>query len=75
MITLGTSKISLNENFKESIFSKGEHYSHCQSLAIIKNGKLNERWRYVCKECNKSFNDLTKSSLPYTKLPLAKWFK
>lgn len=75
MLTVGTSKSSLNENFKESRFSKGESCPHCQSTSIIKNGKLNERQRYVCKTCHKSFNDLTKSTLSCTKLPLDKWIE
>ena len=45
MLTVGTSKSSLNENFKESRFSKSESCPHCQSTSIIKNGKLNERQR------------------------------
>ena len=75
MLTVGTSKSSLNENFKESRFSKGEFCPYCKSISIIKNGKLNERQRYLCKNCNKSFNDLTKSALSCTKLPSDKWIE
>ena len=61
MLTLGSLKGYLNNDFKESRFSKGEVCPHCQSTSIVKNGKLNGKQRYLCKSCKKSFNDLTKS--------------
>ena len=75
MLTLGSLKGSLNNDFKESRFSKGEVCPHCQSNSIVKNGKLKYKQRYLCKTCNKSFNDLTKSALSCTKLPLEKWIE
>lgn len=75
MLTLGSLKGSLNNDFKESRFSKGEVCPHCQSTSIVKNGKLKDKQRYLCKTCNKSFNDLTKSALSCTKLPLEKWIE
>lgn len=75
MLTLGSLKGSLNNDFKESRFSKGEICPHCQSTSIVKNGKLNGKQRYLCKSCKKSFNDLTKSALSSTKLPLEKWIE
>lgn len=75
MLTLVSLKGSLNNDFKESRFSKGEVCPHCQSTSIVKNGKLKDKQRYLCKTCNKSFNDLTKSALSCTKLPLEKWIE
>jgi transposase-like protein len=40
---------------------KGFFCPHCKNHNIIKNGKSGGRQRYLCKECNKTFNDLTKT--------------
>lgn len=68
-------KSTLNEDFKESRFSKEEVCPYCESTSIVKNGKLNRKQRYICKSCKKSFNDLTKSALSCTKLPIEKWLE
>jgi hypothetical protein len=39
MFTLGSLKGSLNNDFKESRFSKGEVCPHCRSTSIVKNDK------------------------------------
>ena len=56
MLSFGSIKSTLNEEFKESRFSKGEVCPHCQSTSVVKNGKLNGKQRYICKSCKKSFN-------------------
>ena len=40
MITLGSSDGSLNKEFRESRFSKGQCCPHCESTSVVKNGKL-----------------------------------
>ena len=75
MLTLGSSNVSLNKEFRESRFSKGQCCPHCESTSVVKNGKLNGKQRYVCRSCSKSFNDLTKSALSCTKLPLQTWIE
>lgn len=72
MLTLGSSDGSLNKEFRESRFSKGQCCPHCESTSVVKNGKLKGKQRYICRSCKKSFNDLTKSALSCTKLPLEK---
>lgn len=50
------------------------HY--CGGDNINKNGKTKQgRQRYICKECGKSFSDMTGSPLSYTKKPVDKWIK
>lgn len=41
----------------------------------MKDGKLKGKQLYVCRSCNKSFNDLAKSALSCTKLPLQTWIE
>ncbi|WP_404988894.1 IS1595 family transposase [Clostridium culturomicium] len=73
MLTASSFRANLNKDFRESRFSKGEVCPHCQSTYVVKNGKLNEKQRYLCRDCKKSFNDLTKSALSCTKLPIDAW--
>ncbi len=73
IMTLNSISSNLNNEFKEIRFTKGEVCPHCNSTSVVKNGKLNGKQRYICKSCKKSFNDLTKSVLSCTKLPLYKW--
>lgn len=47
---------------------------HCGSMAVKRNGKYRPRQRYLCKECGKSFNDMTGSPLSGTKYP-HKWLE
>ena len=75
MLTLGSSNGNLNKEFRESRFSKGQCCPHCESTSVVKNGKLKGKQRYVCRSCKKSFNDLTKSALSCTKLPLQTWIE
>ncbi|MGL4361765.1 MAG: IS1595 family transposase [Cellulosilyticaceae bacterium] len=66
---------NINTEFKENRFKSGQVCIHCGSLCVVKNGKLNNKQRYKCKDCKKHFNDLTLSSLSCTKLPLEKWLE
>lgn len=75
MLSFDSIKLILNEEFKESRFSKGEVCPHCQSTSIVKSSKLNGKQRYIYKSCKKTFNNLTKSTLSCTKLPLEKMQK
>jgi transposase-like protein len=40
---------------------KGLYCPECSSHNVIKNGKVSGRQRYKCKDCNRTFNDLTKT--------------
>lgn len=45
---------------------------HCNGSTIIKNGKYKERQRYICKDCGKTFSDLTCTPFYMTHFP-DKW--
>lgn len=48
---------------------------HCGSTIFVKNGKLKERQRYLCKKCYKSFNSLTNTPISYSKKGIEKWLE
>ncbi|BBU38898.1 hypothetical protein APP_11900 [Aeribacillus pallidus] len=59
---------------RETRFSKGLACVHCGSMSVKRNGKYRSRQRYLCKDCGKSFNDMTGSPLSGTRYP-HKWLK
>lgn len=75
IMSLNSLTRNLPKDCRESRFAKGAVCPHCKSTHIVKNGKLNEKQRYKCRGCNKTFNDFTKSALSSTKLPLEKWIE
>lgn len=64
---------NLNKEISESRFANGEACVHCGSTTVVKYGKVGKAQRYRCKDCQKTFNTLTFSSLSYSKLPLDLW--
>lgn len=62
IMTLNSLSHNLPGECRESRFSMGQI-------------QLCGKQRYKCKDCEKTFNDFTKSSLSNTKLPLEKWIK
>lgn len=57
-------------------YSDRKECHYCGGDKINKNGKTKQgRQRYICKECGKSFSDMTGSPLSYTKKPIDKWIK
>jgi transposase-like protein len=63
----------LNE-IRESRFSGGLACLHCGSVAVKKNGKYRSRQRYLCKDCRKTFNDMTNTPLSGSRYPY-KWLE
>lgn len=59
---------------REKRFSNGLACIHCGSMSVKRNGKYRSRQRYLCKDCGKSFNDMTGSPLAGTKYP-HKWLE
>lgn len=47
---------------------------HCGSVHAVRNGKVNGKQRYICRDCNKSFGDFTNSIISGTKSTYDKWF-
>lgn len=61
------------KNIRETRFSGGLACLHCGSV-YKKNGKYRARQRYLCKDCGKTFNDMTNTPLSGTRYP-HKWLK
>ncbi|OZT11059.1 IS1595 family transposase [Priestia aryabhattai] len=59
---------------RETRFSNGLACIQCGSMSVKRNGKYRSRQRYLCKDCGKSFNDMTGSPLSGTKYP-HKWLE
>ncbi|WP_051560512.1 IS1595 family transposase [Clostridium beijerinckii] len=62
------------ETIRETRFSKGTFCPHCNSEHIIGHGKYRSRQRYKCKDCGKTFNDVSCSPMAGTHYP-QKWAK
>jgi transposase-like protein len=62
------------KDIRETRFSGGLACLHCGSVSVKKNGKYRARQRYLCKDCGKTFNDMTNTPLSGTRYP-HKWMK
>ena len=49
--------------------------SHCQSTYFIKHGKTNNKQRYLCKDCQRTFSATTNTTLYHSRKPFDYWRK
>lgn len=61
-------------NIRESHFSSGLGCLHCGSTAVKRNDKYRSRQRYLCKDCGRTFNDMTNTPFSGSRYP-DKWMK
>lgn len=59
---------------REMRFKEGLGCVHCGSVKVKRNGKYRDRQRYLCRDCGKSFNDLSNTAISGTRY-LGKWSK
>lgn len=64
----------LLKSIRENRFNNGLACVHCGSTSVRRNGKYRSRQRYLCKDCNKTFNDLTNTPFSGSRYP-EKWVK
>lgn len=57
---------------REARFANGLFCPRCNGLHVVRNGTFSGRQRYLCRECKRSFSDLTGTPAAYSKR-LAKW--
>ncbi|XEC93104.1 IS1595 family transposase [Paenibacillus tarimensis] len=63
---------SMVGDIREVRFSNGLACVHCGSISVKRNGKYRSRQRYLCKDCGKTFNDMTASPISGSHYP-HKW--
>ena len=61
-------------SIREARFVSGIGCVHCGSKSVKRNGKYRTRQRYLCKDCNKTFNDMTNTPFSGSKYP-EKWVR
>ncbi|GGG15554.1 transposase [Paenibacillus albidus] len=64
----------LLNRIRESRFNGGIACVHCGSTSVKRNGKYKTRQRFLCKDCNKTFNDMTNTPFSGSRYP-EKWIK
>lgn len=62
-------------HIKKGKFKEDIKCPHCKSIDVIKHGRFNDKQRYKCKDCAKTFNDTTLTPFAYSKKALQKWSK
>lgn len=75
--SLKTSKAStevdtLRKEVSEARFNKGFLCPHCGSKHVVRHGTYNDKQRYLCRNCNSTFGDMTNTPMSRTKFP-EKW--
>lgn len=70
-LVLGSQVAQVTKEVKKMRFSKGRVCCPCNSTDVIRNGVK----RYLCRNCKKSFSDLTNSATYRSKKTLNKWLR
>jgi transposase-like protein len=73
VITLNTHGSLLHEEGREKRYSDGVVCLHCGSVHVIKHGMKNDVQRFMCKDCGKTFNDLSFSPMSRSNIKTSKW--
>ncbi len=68
-------KIELLEIEEEVDMEGGKRCPHCNSKEVVGHGKYKERKRYRCKECGKTFNDLTGTPMNWSHYSEEQWIR
>ncbi len=74
-LVLGSQVAQVTKEVKEMRFSKGRVCCYCEGTNVVRNGKRNGVQRYLCRNCNHSFSDLTNSATYRSKKTLDKWLR
>lgn len=64
---------SIHSDSREQRYSNGVVCLHCGSTLVIKHGKKNDVQRFRCKDCGKTFNDLTLTPMANSHVKLEEW--
>lgn len=75
IISLKSMTKSIHSDSREQRYSNGVTCLHCGSTSVIKHGKKNDVQRFRCKDCTKTFNDLTLTPMANSHLELSTWLE
>jgi transposase-like protein len=59
---------------RQARWADGVECPRCRSDRTVKNGSYRAYQRYLCKDCERTFNDKTGIIFAYSKIPLGIWF-
>jgi hypothetical protein len=59
VLVLGSQVSQITQEVKGFRFAKGKVRPHCGAETVLRNGKYNDKQRYICKSCRKTFTDFT----------------
>lgn len=74
-LVLGSQVEEVTKEVKEFRFSKGKVCPFCHSETVSRNGKYNNKQRYIYKSCKKTFTDFTNSATYKSRKSLDKLLK
>ncbi len=63
---------NLRKEVSEARFNKGFLCPHCGSKHVVRHGTYKGKQRYLCRDCNSTFGDMTNTPMSRTKFP-EKW--
>ena len=63
------------KSIKNISIHKTDRCPHCNSTSFVKNGKKDNKQRYICKDCNKTFSDTNNTILFSSKKDITVWQK
>jgi len=73
VVVLGSFATEVTNEVKENRFSKGKVCPYCEHDEVSRNGKYNGNQRYICKSCQKTFTDFTRSPHYNSKKDIIMW--
>lgn len=75
LLSLNSISNSIHSDSREQRYTGGVVCIHCNSNKVIKHGKKNNIQRFMCKDCSKTFDDITLTPMANSHLPINKWLE
>ncbi|MBM7872031.1 transposase-like protein [Clostridium pascui] len=72
-LILGSMTTEIQDEIKENRFSLGRVCPYCKKDRVLRNGKYNNKQRYICKDCHKTLTDFTYSPYYNSKKDFTAW--
>lgn len=72
-LSLNSISNTIHSDSREQRYSSGVVCIYCKGIKVIKHGKKNNVQRFRCKDCNRTFNDITLTPMANSHLPINIW--